>query len=353
MAMGDNPKAFYQVGAEGFQPFNDAPAYLSGRVDATDTDGIRVHGHALHQANSWYYLGARSETLKPHSFTFSIDGKPRAALGVYSIGVQAVERGLSLSIAHYLRSSVSLREPQMVENIFSGWGYDSSGQRSQNGIVNPEAALNQIHRLELRYDSAACLLSASANGNRVHAVPGSLQPFRLLLRVQVIGAEGDFDIEFMNLSYSSFDTGGLENARALRAWDPQYSPVFISYAHADRERVPKIIDSLRAVPVRVLCDWDFKTGDSLLGRISEDIARAGYLIVMLSRASTATDWVSRELRLALAGEALSGRVKVLPAKIEDCTMPDFLGDRIWADFRNGDEDGLKRILEVIRTGGEW
>jgi len=353
MATGDLQRTFYQLGQEGFQPFNDAPAYLSGQVVATDTDGIRIHGRASHQANNWYNIGAKSEPLEPHSFAFSVDSKPHMPLGAYSIGVQAVERGLSLNIAHFLRSSMSIPEPQVIENIFSGWGYDSSGHRSQSGIVNSEMSLNRIHRLELRYDPLSGLLSASANGFPVHRVFGALQTFRLLLRFQATAVEGDFDVELSNLSYVSFDSGGLQNASVLRAWDPQYSPVFISYAHTDGERVGKIVEDLRKVPVRVLGDWDFRTGDSLLDRISKDIERAGYLIVMLSRASTASEWVGRELRLALEREVPSSRVRVLPALIEDCTIPDFLGDRLWADFRRNDSDGLIRVLGVIRTVGSW
>jgi TIR domain len=140
--------------------------------------------------------------------------------------------------------------------------------------------------------------------------------------------------------------------RTLRAWNPEYAPVFISYAHVDSERVKRIVDDLRAAGVRVLGDWDFKIGDSLLQRIRQGISRAGFLIVALSRASIASEWVNRELRLAVEGEVASKSVKVLPALIEDCVIPDFLGkDRLWADFRLDNSDGLKRVLEVIRTAG--
>lgn len=105
--------------------------------------------------------------------------------------------------------------------------------------------------------------------------------------------------------------------------------------------------------MRVLGDWDFKTGDSLLGRIRQEISRASFLIVALSLASIASEWVNRELRFALEGEVASKRVKVLPALTEDCAIPDFLGDRLWADFRRDDSEGLKQVLEVIGTAGSW
>jgi hypothetical protein len=351
--MAISERTLYQLGLEGLQLFNEAPSYLCGQVSATERDGIRISGHAVRQSIGWYNIGARSEALEPHSFAFSADAKPYCALGAYSIGVQAVGSGLSLNISHFLRNSVSIPEPQIIENVLSGWGYDSLGQRSQSGVVNSEVALNRIHRLELRYEAGDHHLSAAANGSQVHSVFGSLEQFRLLIRFQAVAVEGDFDVELMNLSYLSLDAGGLSNMRTLRAWNPQYAPVFISYAHADSERVSRIVDDLRASGVRVLGDWDFKTGDSLLGRIRQEICGARFLIVALSRASIASEWVNRELRLALEGEGASRGVKVLPALTEDCTIPDFLDDIVRADFRREDSGGLQDVLEVIRTAGSW
>lgn len=342
----------FQLGLEGFELFNDAPAYLSGRVETIPADGARIHGRVNRHSHAWYNMGARSRPLMPESLVFAVQATAQRQLGAWSLGVQAVERGLSLNVGHFVRSSVVLHEPRLARNVISAWGYDEAGVRSQNATAN---ALDpaQVQHLEVRYDTTDRELTASANGLRVHTIRGNLRPFRLLLRFQAVGVEGEFDVDFSNLTYGAADPVRIENIHALGAWDAQYAPVFVSYAHRDAERVRSIVAALRARAVRVLGDWDFATGDSLEARIRSSVDRAGYLVVIVSHASLASEWVNRELRLALADEAALGRVKVLPFVIEDCELPAFLGDRLWADGRTPDADGLQRLLDVIRRSATW
>ena len=75
-------------------------------------------------------------------------------------------------------------------------------------------------------------------------------------------------------------------------------------------------------------------GDSLIGRLEEAIDETDYLAVILSQNSVQSEWVSREVRMALHREISGKRVVVLPILYNSCTIPGFLRDKIYSDFRN-------------------
>lgn len=75
-----------------------------------------------------------------------------------------------------------------------------------------------------------------------------------------------------------------------------------------------------------------------------------FVIVLLSKASCESEWVKKEVNIALTKEIYGKKVVVLPCLIEDCNMPLFLTDKKYADFR----DSTKYIQyrkELISTMG--
>jgi hypothetical protein len=74
-------------------------------------------------------------------------------------------------------------------------------------------------------------------------------------------------------------------------------------------------------------------GDSLLTKVESAIDQMDYLGVVRSPASVDSEWLNREVRMALDREICSRRVKVLPILFKDCAMPGFLRDKLFADFR--------------------
>jgi hypothetical protein len=125
-------------------------------------------------------------------------------------------------------------------------------------------------------------------------------------------------------------------------------PIFISYSHQDREFVENLATHLIKARAHVWVDrWELKVGESILTRVQEAIAGASALLVILSKASVASEWCRKELNAGLMRELDEKRVVVLPVLIEDCEIPLFLRDKMYADFRSNYDEGIQQILESV------
>jgi hypothetical protein len=125
------------------------------------------------------------------------------------------------------------------------------------------------------------------------------------------------------------------------------SGVFLSHSHNDKEFARKLGRDLRGLGFPVwIDDAEIRLGDSLIQKISEGIRAMEYLAVLLSRASIASEWVQREVEIAMTHEIQGQRVKVLPILLEDCDIPSFLIGKMYADFRTPEkyEQSFQLIL---------
>ena len=125
-------------------------------------------------------------------------------------------------------------------------------------------------------------------------------------------------------------------------------PIFVSYSSSDREFADKMAVQLVQNKVPVWFDkWELHAGDSLITKIQQAVAGASALIVILSRASVESSWCTKELNAALIRELEEQRVIVVPVLIEDCEVPVFLREKVYADFRRDFDEGLKTVIEAI------
>ena len=76
-----------------------------------------------------------------------------------------------------------------------------------------------------------------------------------------------------------------------------------------------------------------QVGDSLIEKIRHGIKHASYLGVVLSPDSVESEWVKREVEIALNEEIGGRRVKVLPILAKTCEVPGFLKGKLYADIR--------------------
>ena len=125
-------------------------------------------------------------------------------------------------------------------------------------------------------------------------------------------------------------------------------PIFISYSHVDASFVDKLATALVKQNASVWVDrWELNVGDSILSRVQEAIHESDALLVVLSKASVASEWCKKELNAGLMRELDEKRVVVLPVLVEDCEIPIFLREKMYADFRKGFARGLKAISEAV------
>jgi len=125
-------------------------------------------------------------------------------------------------------------------------------------------------------------------------------------------------------------------------------PIFISYSHQDADFVDQLALQLVAHKVNVWIDrWELNVGDSLLSKVQEAIGGASALLVVLSQASVSSEWVKKEVNAGLLRELEEKRVIVLPVLVENCEIPIFLRDKLYADFRSNFDSGVEKILESV------
>jgi hypothetical protein len=132
-------------------------------------------------------------------------------------------------------------------------------------------------------------------------------------------------------------------------------PVFISYSRQDRAFVDRLAVQLVNNKVNVWLDrWELHVGDSLLTKIQDAVSGASALLVILSKASVASEWCRKELNAGLMRELNEKRVVVLPILLEDCDIPVFLKEKLYADFRENFDEGLHTVVESIaKVTNQW
>lgn len=124
--------------------------------------------------------------------------------------------------------------------------------------------------------------------------------------------------------------------------------IFISYSHKNKKFVDKLAAHLVKHKARVWIDrWELNVGDSIIDRIQDAIQASDALIVVVSKASMASQWCKKELSSGFLKELEEKRVVVLPVLIEDCDMPVFLRGKMYADFRKDFDEGVSQTLEAV------
>jgi len=124
--------------------------------------------------------------------------------------------------------------------------------------------------------------------------------------------------------------------------------VFISYSHADKDFVDKLATHLIKSNIHIWLDrWELKVGDSITSKIQEALSDSDYLLLVLSKKSVESDWLKRELNAALLREIEEKRAVILPVLIEDCEIPLFVRDKLYADFREQFNSGLRTLLDAL------
>ena len=125
-------------------------------------------------------------------------------------------------------------------------------------------------------------------------------------------------------------------------------PVFISYSHADSAFVNILAANLVRRNAHVWVDtWELNVGDSILNKVQQAIQDSSALLVILSKASVASEWCRKELNAGLMRELDEKRVVVLPVLVDDCDIPIFLREKMYADFRTNFDRGLTSLVEGI------
>ena len=123
--------------------------------------------------------------------------------------------------------------------------------------------------------------------------------------------------------------------------------VFLSYSTLDRARANRLALALTEQPtLKVFLDhWALAPGDRLLERLENAIDEAGVVLALLSEHSVRAPWVLMELEQAAEKALAEASFRLIPVLLEDCELPQVLGDIVFVDWR--EESRIEYAVQSI------
>lgn len=109
--------------------------------------------------------------------------------------------------------------------------------------------------------------------------------------------------------------------------------VFISHSSVDKAFVTKLAAELQEHGIASWVDEaELHFGDSLLTKLSDAIEQIALVLAVISESSVDSAWVRQELEWAMTKEIRDRRITVIPILIQQCDIPFFLLNKLYADF---------------------
>lgn len=124
--------------------------------------------------------------------------------------------------------------------------------------------------------------------------------------------------------------------------------VFISYSTKDSKFVNELSAELVKNRINIWLDkWEMQPGDSLIDKIQDGLTDSSFLLVVLSENSVQSEWCKKELNSGLMREIKEKKVVVIPILLDDCDVPVFLQEKVYADFRDKFETGFQELIRPL------
>lgn len=127
---------------------------------------------------------------------------------------------------------------------------------------------------------------------------------------------------------------------------PSTPRVFISYNHQDRESANALSLELARAKTDVFLDhWEMAPHEEILPRIERELHASDVVIPLLSRRSSTSEWVRRELDIVIRRQEAEGLVLLLPVLLETCDLPEAVAARPYFDLR--DRSRIPAVAQAI------
>jgi hypothetical protein len=125
--------------------------------------------------------------------------------------------------------------------------------------------------------------------------------------------------------------------------------VFISHSSLDKPFVRRLSQRLEREGFPVWLDErELVAGDSLGKKISEALDSARAVLVVASKASIKSNWLSFELNKATS-RMIKGECRVIPAVIDKKQLPPEVGGLLYADFTSSFEFGIRAVITALEN----
>ena len=121
--------------------------------------------------------------------------------------------------------------------------------------------------------------------------------------------------------------------------------VFLSHNQADKPRVRRLAERLRAAGLRVWFDeWIIQPGDDIYLAIERGLEASRTLVLCLSPAALGSDWVGLERSTVLFRDPANAGRRFIPLLLADCNLPDTLRRYKYVDCREEAEEAFSELL---------
>lgn len=129
---------------------------------------------------------------------------------------------------------------------------------------------------------------------------------------------------------------------------PQFQyDVFLSHASADKAAVRELAQRLKRDGLWVWWDeWVIQPGDSIPLAIEQGLESSRTLVLVMSKAAFASEWVTLERHTALFRDPTNKQRRFIPLRLDDCDIKDSLKLFAYVDWRERDEQQYQRLLAV-------
>jgi len=120
--------------------------------------------------------------------------------------------------------------------------------------------------------------------------------------------------------------------------------VFLSHASVDKAAVRELGERLKGDGLRVWLDeWVIQSGDSIPLAIDQGLESSRTLVLVMSQAAFASEWVTLERHTALFRDPTNQQRRFIPLRLDDCEINDSLKQFAYVDWRDKDEEQYHRL----------
>lgn len=94
--------------------------------------------------------------------------------------------------------------------------------------------------------------------------------------------------------------------------------------------------------------WSIQPGDGIISKMNDALAKCKFFFFFVSKRSLTSKMVELEWQNAII-KATKGNAKLIPVRLDDCTMPPLLLQTLYIDlYSYGPEVALRQMLDVIQ-----
>ncbi len=133
--------------------------------------------------------------------------------------------------------------------------------------------------------------------------------------------------------------------------------IFLSHNYKDKPIVEQIAIRLKEIygEDSVFYDsWSIKPGEGIIDKMDAGLLNADYFFFFISSNSLASQMVKLEWQNALMMKTQNHKLKFIPVRLDESTVPAILTQTLYIDFyTNGFEVGIRQIFDVLSEKNEY